>query len=152
MKDVNIFSGIKHILSQRALPYHSYISTSKNKSNFHLKFSIWGRNYRTDDHQNFLQILNLSLDWYMLFLVVTDTSFSPPLKKKNRKKICRDMSDWITHSESMSTGQNFSIMSTSFTRLHYVVETKFPEARISVAQNATIFRRPDCVKILFFTY
>lgn len=86
MKDVNIFSGIKHILSQRALPYHSYISTSKNKSNFHLKFSIWGRNYRTDDHQNFLQILNLSLDWYMLFLVVTDTSFSPPLKKKTEKR------------------------------------------------------------------
>lgn len=52
------------------------------------------------------------------------------------------MSDWITHSESMSTGQNFSIMNTSFTRLHDVVEPKLPKARISVAQNATILEGP----------
>lgn len=140
MKDVNIFSGIKHILSQTALPYHSYIYTSKNKSNFYLKFSICGWNYRIDDPQNFLQILKsffglvhaISGGYRHLFF----SSFKK--KKTNRKKICRDMSDWITHSE----WTEFLYYEHIFTRLHDVVEPKLPEARISVAQNATILEGP----------
>lgn len=33
-----------------------------------------------------------------------------------------------------------------------MVETKFPQAKISVTKNGNIFKSPDCIKTLFFIY
>lgn len=86
MKDVNMFSGLKHILSQRAVPYHSYIYTQENESNFQLKFSVSGRNFRIDDHHSFLQIVNLSLELACYFWPLQSPSFLPYFLKKNQGK------------------------------------------------------------------
>lgn len=91
MKDVNVFSGIEHILSQRALPYYSYIYTREDKSNFYLKFSICGRNYRIDDQQNFWQIVNFSLELVHAISCHYSHLLFSSIFFLNRKKICGDI-------------------------------------------------------------
>ena len=124
MKDVNVFSVIEHILSQRALPYYSYIYTTEDKSNFYLKFSICGRNYRIDDHQNFWQIINFSFELVHAISCHSHLLFSS-IFFKQEKDLWRY--SWGSYSESMSTGQTFSIMSTSSIRSHHRAEAKVPK-------------------------
>jgi hypothetical protein len=126
IEHMNIFSKEKHILSQRALPYHSYAYTNAKAPKFHWKFRICGKNYRFDQVIRLLQAVNQSIKLaHALYGHFRHLLFCPPSSLFNRKKMRGDTVDWITLVKACLL-VTFSVISTSCRRLQYKVETELP--------------------------
>lgn len=143
-----MFSGIKHILSQRAVPYHSYICARENESYFHLKFSKSDKNFRIDDHHDFLQIVNLPLELACYFWPLQPLPLLPHFFLTGKRFVETYLTELLIL--ELSIGQAFSVtMSTSPKRSPLWQSGNPHKQKFPWLNN---FKSPNSIKSLFFIY